>query len=193
MATRSASARLRKTFQYPSSDDSLSEPDELDEEHQEKLIHDLALSDAAKNALYRKIFLALPLFAILVALYSFTTTASGARGRLLALLSATSCACSAHLLHFLPIEKVERKGKVPQYRVDAAKGPVERYLPWLNGLLVGLLGLASLLSFRRGNVEDAWREALPGLIFGIILFARQLLAPLDLEELQRARYDLKGA
>ncbi|EME84369.1 uncharacterized protein MYCFIDRAFT_202992 [Pseudocercospora fijiensis CIRAD86] len=190
MSTRSAATRLRKTFQYPSSDSSSSE---LDEEHQEKLISDLQTSDTAKNNLYRKIFLALPLLALLFSLTTTFASASSARARLLSLLSATSLACSGYILHYMPIEKPARRGKIPQYQIEAAKGPVERYLPWLNGALVAVLGLAAALSYRKGNLEDAGREILPAIIFGVTIFVREQLAPLDLEELQKARYELKGA
>ncbi|KAF7195740.1 hypothetical protein HII31_02875 [Pseudocercospora fuligena] len=191
MSTRSAATRLRKTFKYPSEDDS-SEPEELDEEHQEKLISELQTSDAAKNDLYRKVFLALPLLALLFSLTTFVS-ASSARARLLSLLSATSLGCSAYILHYMPIEKPARRGKIPQYQIEASKGPVEKYLPWMNGALVAVMGLAAVVSYTKGNVEDAGREILPAVIFGLMMFVREQLAPLDLEELQKARYELKGA
>ncbi|KXT17598.1 hypothetical protein AC579_10136 [Pseudocercospora musae] len=190
MSTRSAATRLRKTFKYPSEDDDSSS--ELDEEQQEKLISDLQTSDAAKNDIYRKIFLALPLLALLFSLTTFISAGS-ARARLLSLLSATSLACSAYVLHYMPIEKPARRGKIPQYQIEAAKGPVEKYLPWMNGVLVGILGLAAIVSYGKGNVEDVGREILPAAMFGLIMFVRKQLAPLDLEELQKARYELKGA
>lgn len=205
-----ASTRLRKTFRYPSESDS--EPDELDEEHQEALLVDLKAQDDAKNDIYRKLYLAIPLLA---ALYFFTAifTSTSARKRLLALLSLSSLVSTAYILHFLPIRTPGRKGKRPVYQVEAEKSPVERHILRLDAGLAGLIFLSALASWRRGATEDAWKEALPGsmsyipvvnhfgavtdltreVIFLLTMFVRQQLAPVDLEELQKARYELKGA
>lgn len=198
-----ASTRLRKTFRYPSESDS--EPDDLDEEHQEALLTSLKTQDDAKNALYRKLYLSIPLLATL---YFFGTifTATSARKRLLSLLSLSSLLSTAWILHFLPIQTPGRKGR----RME--KSPVERYILRLDAGLAGLIFLSALASWRRGAVEDAWKEALPGgmllcglesdlvvadfmlvVIFLLTMFVRQQLAPIDLEELQKARYELKGA
>lgn len=56
--------RLRHTFHYPSDSD---DPPDLDEEHQETLLQDLATTDQKTSTLYRNLFLALPL---LTTLYS---------------------------------------------------------------------------------------------------------------------------
>lgn len=182
-------SRLRKAFRYPSEDDP---PSDLDEEHQEKLITDLQQQDANSNALYRKLFLAIPLSGATFFLYSLLLASKTAQGRLLALLSCTSLLCTAYILHFQPLAAPDRKGKKPLYRIEAEKGPLERYLIPLNGGLVGLLQLAALLSWSRGAAQDAWRESLPALIFGLSMFVRWQLAPVDLEELKGARYELKG-
>lgn len=184
-------AALRRTFKYPSESPTSSD-DELDEEHQERLIQTLRVEDAAKNTLYRRLFLALPLLSALFYLYAFVT-ASLARQRLIALLSLSSLACTGYILEFMPLETPDHKGKRAVWRVEAAKGPLEHFLVWLNAGLVGLLELAAVLSWRRGGLEDAWRESLAGIVFTLAMFARWQLAPLDFEELQRARYELKGA
>ncbi|KJX96560.1 hypothetical protein TI39_contig614g00008 [Zymoseptoria brevis] len=184
-------AALRKTFKYPTESPTSSDS-ELDEEHQERLITTLRTEDAARNTLYRRLFLALPLLSASSYLYAFVT-ASLARQRLIALLSLSSLACTAYILEFMPLETPDKKGKRAVWRVEAAKGPLERYLVWLNAGLVALLEVAALLSWRRGGMEDAWRESLAGIVFALAMFARWQLAPLDLEELQQARYELKGA
>lgn len=204
-----ASTRLRKAFRYPSESDSEDEPDELDEEHQEKLISGFIAQDAKKNELYRNTFLAIPIISALFFTYTFFT-ASTARQRTIALLSVSSMISTASILKFMPIEAPDRKGKKPMYQVEAEKGPLEKYLVYLNAALAGLLLVASTLSWRKGLNDDAWREALPAskcdvycetdvilthivVIMGITLFVRQQLAPLDLEELQKAMYEFKGA
>lgn len=159
-----AATRLRKTFRYPSESDSDSEPNELDEEHQEALLVSLKAQDDKKNDLYRKLYLAIP---ALSGLYFLLTifTATSARKRLLFLLSVSSLACTAYILHFLPIETPSRKGKRPVYQVEAEKSPVERYILRLNAGLAGLIFLSAVASWWRGAVEDAWKEALPGSMF----------------------------
>lgn len=47
-----ANTRMRKTFAYPDSDND-SEPDDLDEEEQEKLIEHLMQADAQKTENYK--------------------------------------------------------------------------------------------------------------------------------------------
>jgi len=185
-----ASTRLRQTFRYPDED---SEPSDLDEEHQEKLIADLQTQDAQKTDLYRKAFLIIPLTGALFFLYTLVLNTHSAQQALISILGLSSLLCTAYILQFMPLQAPERKGKVPLYVLDAARGPVEKYLLYLNAALAGLLLLASAVSWRKGANEAAWREALPAMIMGITLFARQQLAPLDLEELQKAKYDYKGA
>lgn len=192
MAATTTSSRLRKAFRYPSDDDESISSD-LDEEHQEKLITDLQTKDDASNALYRKAFLAIPLTGAVFFLYSLLVASTTAQQRLLALLSLTSLLCTAYILHFQPLERPDRKGKKAVYKVEAERGPLERYLIPLNAGLVGLLQLAAVLSWRRGEAEAGWRQSLPALIYGLSMFVRWQLAPVDLEELKGARYELKGA
>lgn len=156
-----ATTRLRKAFRYPSESDSDNEPDELDEEHQERLIADLQAKDAEKNKLYRTAFLTISLLAAVFFFYTFII-ASTARERLIALLSLSSLGCTAYILHGMPIEAPQRKGKRAVYQVELDKSPVEKYLVYLNAALAGLLLLAAGVSWRKGVSEDAWREALPG-------------------------------
>ena len=155
-----ASTRLRKAFRYPSDSDDENEVNELDEEHQERLIAELQRQDAVKNELYRKAFVAIPLLSALFFFYTFIQ-ASTARERSIALLGLSCLTCTAYILHFMPIQAPERKGKRPLYQVEAEKGPVEKYLVYLNAGLAGLLLVAAALSWHRSLREAAWREALP--------------------------------
>lgn len=155
-----ASTRLRKAFHYPSESDSNSDDNELDEEHQERLITTFQTQDAEKNELYRKAFVSIPIFAALFFLYGIFS-ASTARQRLIALLSLSSLVCTAYILFFMPIEAQEKKGKKPIYKIEAERTPVEKYLVYLDAALAGLLLLAAGLSWRKGLGDDAWRECLP--------------------------------
>ncbi|KAK3111419.1 hypothetical protein LTR53_013371 [Teratosphaeriaceae sp. CCFEE 6253] len=183
--------RIRHAFRYPSEDED--EPEELDEEHQEQLISELSAADAQRNELYRRVFLAVPLLAALYFVYAFAFSSKTAQQRLIALLSMSSLLCTAYILHFMPLQAPARKGKTPMYKLDAAKGPVEQYLATLNAALAGVLLLAAGLDWRRSALERAYREALPAIVFASTMVVRQQLAPLDLEELQKAKYDYKGA
>ncbi|KAH9818171.1 hypothetical protein Tdes44962_MAKER05365 [Teratosphaeria destructans] len=187
-----ASSRLRKAFKYPS-DDSDDGPDELDEEHQEELISQIQAEDARKNTLYRKLFLAIPLAGALILLSIFLTIPNTPQQRLILLLSISSLSATAYILHFMPLQSPDWKGKKAVYKIEAEKGPVERYLVALNAVLAGLLLLAAGVSWWVGRGLEAWREAVPGVIFGLTMLVRRLLAPLDLRELEGARYELKGA
>ncbi|KAF2718242.1 hypothetical protein K431DRAFT_139965 [Polychaeton citri CBS 116435] len=154
-----ASSRLRKAFKYPSEDDDDSNED-LDEEHQERLIADFKAQDGQKNEQYRLAFLAVPLvaamfFALRVAL------AASKRQRLSGFLGLSSLLCTAYVLHFMPLHAPERKGKRPVYQIEAEKTPIERYLVWLNAALALVMLLSASLSWKANAVDDAWREALP--------------------------------
>ena len=186
-----ATTRLRHAFKYPSEDED--EPDELDEEHQEKLIADLQASDAQRNDLYRLITLIIPLVSPLYFIYTAIFSSSTAQQRLLALLSSSSVLCTAYLLLFMPLQAPLRNGNKAAHQRDTADGPVEQYLAYLSAALAALLLLAAVLSWGRGVYEEALKQALPAVIFSLTMFVRQQLAPLDLEDLQKARYQLKGA
>ncbi|WPH01006.1 Hypothetical protein R9X50_00384000 [Acrodontium crateriforme] len=186
-----ASSRLRKAFKYPDEDDDALS-DELDEEHQEQLINSLQVEDAQKSSLYRNIFLVVPLTGALFFVYTFVE-ASSARQRLIALLSFTTMLCTAYILQFMPLQPPERKGKTPLYKLDAAKGPVNKYFVYLVASLAGLLLLAAGVSWRKGAHEAAWRETLPAIVLGLTIVARQFLAPLNMDELQQAQFNYKGA
>ncbi|TGO55401.1 hypothetical protein BOTNAR_0245g00060 [Botryotinia narcissicola] len=95
-------SRLRKTFRYPTdndSDDSL--PDALDEEEQDNLIQHLATLHTKYNTIYTRFLLCLPLISIipyLLTLFSPITS-------LLSILSITSLLSTAFLIYSLPPEK----------------------------------------------------------------------------------------
>jgi hypothetical protein len=155
-----ASNRLRTTFHYPSSSDSNDSADELDEEHQERLIASFQAEDARKNDLYRNAFLSVPSFGVLFFIY--TCLAAGSlREFMIAVLSISSLASSAYIMKLMPIKSPARKGKIPMYQVEADKGPVERYMILLNGVLASLLFIVAVVSWSRGFSEYAYLEAFP--------------------------------
>ncbi|KAL1894660.1 hypothetical protein Cpir12675_003551 [Ceratocystis pirilliformis] len=108
--SRTAGARLRKTFKYP--DDSDSDLDahsraELDEQEQEALIRNLAAQNAVRNAQFHHALRFLPLLAsaayVLPLFYS--SSSGGARRALVpSLLSLTSLVATCFLAHQLPVQ-----------------------------------------------------------------------------------------
>ncbi|RAL64064.1 hypothetical protein DID88_003252 [Monilinia fructigena] len=149
-------SRLRKTFHYPTendSDDSL--PEALDEEEQENLIQHLTALHTKYNTLYTRILLCLPLISIIpyfLTLFNPTTS-------LLSILSITSLLSTAFLIYTLPAEKTaisildnlnqsDKNSTLSKIRVNGVdNGPLETYLPTLNLVLSLVLGiLGALLS-----------------------------------------------
>lgn len=191
-----ATSRLRKTFQYPDEAEDEDALDDLDEEAQEELISTLRTRDETTSLFYRRAFLALPLLAIIA--YIPTSIASS-RVVLFDLLSITSLLSTAYILHFIPPKQKQPpdpKGKRPLYLMRGQDdGPINQYLPWLDGALGAFIALLGLLSWRKGAIDagDTWRAVLPGIIFAVVMLAREQLAPLDVDGLERLKYDYKGA
>ena len=154
-----AAARIRKAFHYPRDSDDEDEPEEMDEEHQERLISELRREDALKNEMYRTGCLALPLLGVAFFVYALFTSTT-ARQTLISAMSISSLVCTAYILQYMPIHSPERKGKRPLYQIEAEKGPVEKYLVILNAILAAILLLAAMSNWQKAR-DAAWREALP--------------------------------
>jgi hypothetical protein len=212
-----ATTRLRRTFAYPTESDS-DDPPDLDEEHQEALLTDLQTQDEATNTLYRHLFLALPVLTSL-AYVPALFTASTAMQTIVALLTIIVPALAAWTLYAYPIRNSGRHGLVS---MDVGSGrsegssdvkPRERYLIVIGASLAGMLVLQSLGTWWAGKPEDSWGVVVPAgecafmlwilttadltllnaVVYFLTLFVRQQLAPVDLGELRKARYELKGA
>ena len=181
------STRLRRTFHYPSassdSDSSSSSrniDDELDSDAQAALIADLRAHDARMAALYRGAFTALPLLA---ALLFVPAVLRDSRGTLLAVSSLLASAWTVWGVE-APRPAGVRKGEA---------GPVDRYLPVLNGVLAGVLGIRGVVVWRGGDgVAGGW-GVVPLVIYGVVMVARHELRPVDIDGLEKLRYEYKGA
>ncbi|APA16080.1 predicted protein [Sclerotinia sclerotiorum 1980 UF-70] len=211
-------ARLRKTFRYPTdsdSDDSL--PEALDEEEQDKLIQHLAVLHTKYNTVYARLLLCLPLISIIPYLLTLFSPATS----LLSILSITSLLSTAFLVYSLPPEKTsitildnfnqpsqdaplsKTGGVLGVNRVD--DGPLLTYLPTLNLLLSFILGVLGTIvkskhrsSSRITDVEtDIWWtgfEWLPFGIYAVVLLAKTVMGSVNPEEeLGGLRYRYKGA
>ncbi|KAI9812557.1 MAG: hypothetical protein M1826_002807 [Phylliscum demangeonii] len=97
-----AAAQLRKAFRYPGDDDNNNEHEttveDLDEQEQEQFIAKLQHENTAHDALYSKLFLALPLLATLPFLGLIVSSTSRATARLAALVAVASLLATAYLL-----------------------------------------------------------------------------------------------
>jgi hypothetical protein len=198
-----ATTRLRRTFAYPTESDS-DDPPDLDEEHQEALLTDLRAQDEATSTLYRRLFLALPVFTSLAYIPTLFT-ASTATQTLIALLTIIVPAQAAWVLYFYPIRNPGSPGlslrslDVGSGRSEAPVGvkPTERSLGswWVEkgeadwGVVVPAGELAFILLVLTAS-DLTYRFAV---VYFLTLFVRQQLAPVDLGELRKARYELKGA
>ncbi|GAB7348117.1 hypothetical protein MBLNU459_g6136t1 [Dothideomycetes sp. NU459] len=188
-----SASRLRKSFRYPADDGGSDSDPELDEQSQEELITTLQARDASTNDFYRRAFLPLPLLSALVYLPVIFGPKSP-RHVLLSFLSLSALGGAAYILYYVPLpHEIDPKGKRPMYAAADARGPVDKYLASLVALLSAVVALAAVVAWRKGFVDEAWRGVLPGAIFLIVMFARSQMAPLDVQGLERLKYNYKGA
>ncbi|PNS14127.1 hypothetical protein CAC42_6640 [Sphaceloma murrayae] len=195
--------RLRKTFRYPTDDsdsesDARNPEDELDDKQQEAIIEELRKKDEASTKLYRTLFTALPLLASIFFLPSIFVFKR--RDALLSILSISSLGSTAYTLNFIPSERPDPPtgltgltGRRQRVLVASLNSPVSKYLPWMNGGLAGVLALFGVLLWTRGDLVGAIWAALPAAIYIVVMVARNDLVPLDIEGLERMRYEYKGA
>jgi hypothetical protein len=208
--------RLRKTFKYPSeSEDSDGLRDELDEEgnihqnspslapysftdqhslEQESLISTLRTSEAEQNAQYSLIFSILPLTVILPFLLYLPSCTP--RTALLCLLAVTSLCSTSFIMRYLPLKSPHARNQSRPINIEI-DGPVEMYLPYLNGAICGLLLLASWsLKRRPDSQEGLWVFLLlPTIMFAMIMIARKSMADVEvgIAQLDGMKYNYKGA
>ena len=208
-----ATTRLRKTFKYPSEDeDSDASRDELDEEgngllptshgrtvlscntEQESLISNLRTKEAEQNAQYNLIFSILPLIVVLPFLIYLPSCTP--RTALFCLLAVTSLCSTAFIMRYLPLGSPHTRGQIRQISIEI-DGPVEMYLPYLNGAISGLLLLASWsLKRRPDSQEGLWVFLLlPAIMFAMVMIARKSMADVEagITQLDSMKYNYKGA
>ncbi|OAP60819.1 hypothetical protein AYL99_05821 [Fonsecaea erecta] len=211
-----SSARLRKTFKYPSEDDEDMSHEEMDEEEQEHLLQNLQASETSTNAIYTILFTGLPLLVTLPFMWYLSMSTSRAMA-FLCLLSITSLASSAYIMYMIPtstplgsLSALTRTSTVTRQRQAHGTGvsrtgflptssdsPINQYLPYLNAFIDALLLVASLGYRSRNDVpEGLWLFLLlPGLIFAMVFITRRSMFEVHagLAELEGMRYDYRGA
>ncbi|RYP20396.1 hypothetical protein DL767_009469 [Monosporascus sp. MG133] len=219
---QNTTARLRRTFAYPTDDDdapsSLSEDAAaLDEQEQEELIASLSEQNAARNAQFRLFLLALPVFSALPYLVALFRGGPGASVPTAAL-GLSSLASTAWMLYALPpgvtgiamldawvagdgdgAAKATGAGAHLGNRAlssMAQRSPLELYLPHLNIALCAVLALTGLLT--KSAAAGQWGHVglgnLPAIVYAVILVAKMVMGGVDPErELSGLRYEYKGA
>lgn len=196
-----ASTRLRKTFRYGGDSDNDLEPDALDEEEQEKIIEDLQARNARSNEQFKLYFLALPTLSIIPYVPLLFTTQ-----KLFALMSITSLAGTTYLLHALPpgktgIEFIDERDAGPAQRKQRismssnTRGPILRYLPFLNLFLAGfVLLLGFVAGFKLADQQHVQLlKYLPLAIYLFTVIVKIVMGGVDVGELKELKYDYKGA
>ncbi|OBT83793.1 hypothetical protein VE02_07469 [Pseudogymnoascus sp. 03VT05] len=213
MASRTQ-ARLRKTFQYPDSDDD-DTPEALDEEEQAHLITTLRLRNTATNTLYTRLFTTFPLLLTL----AYLPPLSSAHGALPPL-ALTSLVASAWVMYAFPVGRTgwpwvdewagvaaataaataggkggkDRKGKGRAGDISPGDegGPLRKWLVPLNAGLAGVILVAGLLGTGGGGVK---LSVLPALALGVVVVVKVQMRGVerDVEELEGLRYGYKGA
>ncbi|KAH8899535.1 hypothetical protein GQ53DRAFT_802053, partial [Thozetella sp. PMI_491] len=218
---RSTTARLRRTFQYPT-DDSPNDNEAaatLDEEEQENLISSLATQNEERNAQFQKYLLALPALAAVPYLLALAHPKTA----LLAVLALSSLASTGFLLWQLPPDvtgiplldawsRADESGgagvglskntrtrrRTSSFSASAIvhRSPLETWLPVLNVGLCALLVLMGLLLKRRDGAPSNIGIGignLPAIVYGVVLVAKMVMASVDPErELGGLRYEYKG-
>ena len=99
----------------------------------------------------------------------------------MSLLAITSLALTAYTAYFLPL----KQNILPSNPDD---GPM-RFLPALNGILAGVVFLDGLLRHRQVS-EMVWIAAVPAIMWGVIWIARSWANSIDLEGLEKLKYNV---
>jgi len=81
--------------------------------------------------------------------------------------------------------------------ISSVNGPIDRFLPTLNGLLAVVVAIGtfvgnSQLDYREIPLEG-WVGYLPLVVYVLSMIVRYVMTPLDLGELEKMRYKYKGA
>lgn len=153
-------ARLRRTFKYPSDDD---DPPNLDEEHQEELLSSLKAEDDATNKLYQRLFLALPTVVAMISVPSLFTSGDAATA-FVAALSIMAPAIAAYVLYFSPILSSERQGVLSFSLHTGSKDPAgepKQFLIMVGASMAGILTIFAARGWMQDRGEDAVWTFLP--------------------------------
>ncbi|KZZ96946.1 hypothetical protein AAP_00589 [Ascosphaera apis ARSEF 7405] len=184
-----ASARLRKAFHYPESDDEGNGRNELDEEEQEKIIAKLREEDEKHNRMYKKAFTALPSVAVLLYVPEIMSESSTTRF-CICLLCMLSLLMVSWTTYQQPLRKSDRKGKRPMRLVEEENASSRQFSRLANAVLAAAIALIGFRSRGDDSTDFFWLYCI---IPGACYTAERSMGSVDLDELENLKYDLKGA
>ncbi|KAI5809722.1 hypothetical protein DFH27DRAFT_649271 [Peziza echinospora] len=213
--------RLRRRFLPPSSDSdsdsdtsSSSLPTHMDEQEQSELLTLLRTHDTSQTDLYTTLF---TLLFLLPTLHSFVHLCAHMHPlglRVMALSSLVGTVWGVRFMRLPAAERIGGGGGGGEASGADARGPVERYLEGLNGVLAGVVGVLWWLWVRRNSalggagagggeeptkklllmmIGEMWVGYVPAVVWGMGFVVRRLLRPVDVDSLQGLRYKYKGA
>ncbi|KAF8458885.1 hypothetical protein BGX38DRAFT_1138466 [Terfezia claveryi] len=180
-------ARLRTAFHYPSDSDSDSLPAHMDEE------------DTSTNELYSTLF---SLLFVLPAIYSLLILLRSPT--LVSFLVLSSLGITVYTVKFIPVlggdTSLGAEGE-GDMGIRGGGGPIEKFLPVLNGVLAVVVGLGTYVQKSKGDGIangremrlEAWAGYLPLVVYTMSIIVRYAMTPIDLSELEKTKYKYKGA
>ncbi|EEQ28468.1 conserved hypothetical protein [Microsporum canis CBS 113480] len=188
------STRLRKTFKYPDSQSDDDTRPELDEQEQEALIETLRKDNEAGNAFYQFFLSLIPCISSLIFIPAIISYKSVFYDRASALLSILSLLLTAYYTKYFPLPQRESRERHAISLSGEKEDPVNRFTVTVNAVLSLFLGLVGFLGFQR-NPDNVYHilYVVPAVVLFTVVAARRTMVSVDLVELERLRYDYKGA
>ncbi|EZF33678.1 hypothetical protein TMEN_6647 [Trichophyton mentagrophytes] len=189
-----ASTRLRKTFKYPDSDGDDDARPELDDQEQEALIESLRKDNETANAFYQLVLAVIPCVASCIFIPTIISFNSVFYDRASAFLGAASLLWTAYYMKYTPLPQSEFRGRHSISLSEEKEDPISRYTVIVNAVISLFLALSGFLRFQKdpGNAYHVL-YVLPAVALFTIVAARRTMVSVDLDELERLRYEYKGA
>ncbi|PLN75572.1 hypothetical protein BDW42DRAFT_34855 [Aspergillus taichungensis] len=206
--------RLRKTFRYP--DDSDGDEHgraELDDEgwfhnlsdvylpgvfndrstEQESVLDQLRTQIDQRNAEYSNMFAIVPLLSTILFLPQLLAGSSRVLELLLSLLGIASLITTAYIMKYMPLRKTDSRHTQATLKSETPRS-IPESLFLANIIVSGLLSISYFFlqmdsSLNRRQIT----YVIPGVMLVIVFVVRRLMVSVNIEELEKLRYDYKGA
>ncbi|EEP80812.1 predicted protein [Uncinocarpus reesii 1704] len=205
--------RLRKAFRYPESDNDDSSREELDEQEQETLIQSLRRQDEERNAQYKVgydlnpgparhrlilsqlVFTILPLVSSIIYFPRSLAPSNTPLQTAFCVLGIASLVATAYIMWAVTPTRPDRKGKRPIRDIERENGFLKRYLAQINFLACASLSVAACFVGDPSGSKDLLRVlyVVPGAVYLVVYIVRKTMMSVDIGELERLRYEFKGA
>ncbi|KAF3404222.1 hypothetical protein DPV78_001869 [Talaromyces pinophilus] len=189
-------ATLRRTFRYPGEDDHHvgQAREELDEQEQEAIIKNLQQKNETDNRFYQTVFAIVPLIATIAYIPGLFSSSVTAGQRLIHIICILSLAATAYIMQSSAFSISKDSVRPILATTDwntwlprALSEEHRKYLILTNVVLCALLAVGSLYAV------DTTLYLLPGAFLAITSLARRVITEVDVGELEKLRYEYKGA